>query len=303
MLLRGDCIERMKTLPDKSIDLFLCDLPYGCLTGGAGKEKAKRKEKGNEGVVAGCDWDIPIDLPQFWEQVKRLAKNDHTPVLHFCNARFGFELYNSNPDWFRYDLVWNKMRGVSFLTANKMPMRSHENIYVFAKKGATYYRKDMEGDYEKWKVGKNAKNAVRSVQYGTDRVSSEGGDGRRCVLSVVDVRGGNFFKGKHPTQKPEELYEWLITRYSKPGDTLLDPTFGSGNSGRVAVQLNRNYIGIEKDPTFFESFNTPAQHRPLGPSSSSSSCPHPPSARDGTLAPPERRESSSSEHPPSSASP
>ena len=138
LLLKGDCLEMMKTLKDKSVDCFICDLPYGCLTGGGGKEKARRLNSKGEirtnhsGGVFGCDWDIKIDLVQFWEQVKRLAKNDHAPVLMFCNTKFGNELINSNPDWFRHDLVWEKSRGVGFLSANKQPLRSHEMIYVFA---------------------------------------------------------------------------------------------------------------------------------------------------------------------------
>lgn len=249
-LLLGDCLELMKDLPDKSVDLFLCDLPYGCLTGGAGKEKAKRGE-GN--VIGGCDWDIPLDLTQFWIQVKRLCKDDHTPVLMFCSTKFGAELIQSNPDWFRYDLVWNKMRGVSFLQANKMPMRSHEMIYVFAKKGATYYRKDMEGDFKKFvRSGKGADRTA--VQYGikqTNEGHREGGDGTRCVLSVVDVKGTSG-RGGHPTQKPDDLYEWLITRYSKPGDTVLDPTAGSFASVFTAQRLGRNGIGMEKDKGFYD---------------------------------------------------
>jgi len=214
-LIHGDCLEEMKRLPDKSIDLFLCDLPYGCLTGGAGKEKAKRGE-GN--VIGGCTWDIKIDLDAFWIQVERLMKDDHTPIIHFCNTRFGVDLINSKPSWFRYDLVWNKTNGVGFLQANKMPMRSHENIYVFAKKGARYNRVDIEG---------------------------------RCVKSVITTANKKG-KGKHPTQKPDELYKWLIERYSKPGDTILDPTAGSFASCFTAKELGRQSIGIEMNDTFYQ---------------------------------------------------
>ena len=196
--------------------------------------------------VKGCPWDVKIDLVQFWTQVKRLCKDDHTPVLMFCSTKFGFDLYNSNPAWFRYDLVWNKMRGVSFLQANKMPMRSHEMIYVFAKKGARYFRKDIEGK-PYFKKSKGHTNE----QYGVPRVEGDN-KGTRCAVSVIDgynTAGHNG--GKHPTQKPADLYAWLIERYSKEGDTILDPTAGSFASVFTAVQLNRNAIGIEKDETFF----------------------------------------------------
>lgn len=248
-LLHGDCLELMKTLPDKSIDLFLCDLPYGCLTNKQHADGSEGKSKGGKmySAATGCAWDIKIDLTAFWVQVERLMKDEHTPILHFCNTKFGNELINSNPKWFRYDLVWNKMRGVSFLSANKMPMRSHENIYVFAKKGATYYRKDIEGE----PYFKKSKEHINE-QYGVQRVEGDN-KGTRCVLSVIDqynTAGHNG--GQHPTQKPTDLYAWLIERYSKEGDTILDPTAGSFASVFTATQQNRNAIGMEMNKEFYD---------------------------------------------------
>jgi len=261
----GDCLELMKTLPDKSIDLFVCDLPYGCLgpTKGGGPSLRDPNKPSNQrrrfvdgvdtgtmftsGVLGGCKWDIPIDLAQFWVQVKRLCKNDHTPVLMFCTTKFGNDLINSNPDWFRYDLVWNKMRGVGFLLANKMPMRSHEMIYVFSKKGANYTRVDVEGE-PYFKKSKGHTNE----QYGIRRVEGDN-KGTRCVLSVVEsFNKAGHKKGTHPTQKPDDLYEWLITRYSKEGDTILDPTAGSFASCFTAQKLGRNAIGIEMNKEFYD---------------------------------------------------
>lgn len=259
-LLHGDCLDVMKTLPDKSVDLFLCDLPYGCLTMGAKTNPRAFAGPNSKHYIreSGCDWDIPIDLSQFWHEVKRLAKDEHTPVLMFCTTKFGAELISSNPDWFRYDLVWNKMRGVSFLSANKMPMRSHEMIYVFSKKGATYYRKD-EADPTKTSRTKNQAKLLNGDVYNPQtnrRVPlHEGNDtpaGLRCSLSVVEGYSNTSKKGKHPTQKPDELYAWLIERYSKEGDTILDPTAGSFASVFTAHRLGRNAIGIEKDATFYE---------------------------------------------------
>jgi site-specific DNA-methyltransferase (adenine-specific) len=256
----GDCLELMKTLPDKSIDLFLCDLPYGCLTGG--KEKARRlnnkgeKRTNNSGGVFGCGWDIPIDLAAFWVQVKRLCKNDHTPVLMFCTTKFGVDLIKSNEDWFRYDLVWSKGCGTGFLMANKMPMRSHEMIYVFSKKGATYTRVNIQGNFPptNWNKTKkliptNTYNGGTPMPNDTTHNTTE-----RCVTSVVEIRN-NKGKGKHPTQKPDDLYEWLITRYSKEGDTILDPTAGSFASCFTAQRLGRNAIGMEMDEGFYNKAN------------------------------------------------
>jgi DNA modification methylase len=258
-LLNGDCLELMATLPDKSIDLFVCDLPYGCLTGGAGKEKARRNANGDGGVM-GCTWDIPIDLTAFWIQVKRLCKNDHTPVLMFCTTKFGYELIKSNEAWFRYDLVWNKTRAVSFLSANKMPMRSHELIYVFSKKGANYTRVDVEVEgAREWKqFGEPKTGGVYSLVRDNPVVRPVGAvsskAGIRCVKSVIEIANPGV-KGHHPTQKPEDLYEWLITRYSKEGDTILDPTAGSFASCFTARRLGRTAIGIEKDKEFYDKAN------------------------------------------------
>ena len=118
----------MKTLPDKSVDCFMCDLPYGQLD--TKKRDTIQDYRRQQTGVGGCEWDVKIDLVEFWKQVKRLCKDDHTPVLMFCNTKFGYELIKSNEDWFRYDLVWDKGHGVSFLLANKMPMKSHEMVYV-----------------------------------------------------------------------------------------------------------------------------------------------------------------------------
>jgi site-specific DNA-methyltransferase (adenine-specific) len=251
----GDCLELMKTLPDKSIDLFVCDLPYGCLS--SARDKVACSEADEHGVRritnTPCAWDIPIELVAFWVEIKRLCKNDHTPVLMFCTTKFGVELINSNPDWFRYDLVWSKGCGTGFLMANKMPMRSHEMVYVFSKKGANYTRVNIQGNFPptNWNKTKkliptNTYNGGTPMPNDTTHNTTE-----RCVTSVVEIRN-NKGKGKHPTQKPADLYEWLITRYSKEGDTILDPTAGSFASCFTAQRLGRNAIGIEKDDGFYE---------------------------------------------------
>ena len=218
-LIHGDCLEELKNIPDKSIDLLICDLPYGCL----GENRQKINNTGNLGRKCGTvfgvclQWDYKVDLVELWAQINRLIKNDKTPILFFCNTRFGIDLLNSKPDWFRYDLVWNKSCGTNFLQANIRPMSSHEMIYVFSKKMPTYNRLAVDG---------------------------------KCPLSVINI---NLKRDKlHPTAKPIELYKRLIEFYSNPGDTVLDPTAGSFNSGRACLELNRRYIGIEKDKTFFD---------------------------------------------------
>lgn len=250
ILLHGDCLEVMKTLPDKSVDCFICDLPYGQLQqskiGGA---QQTRLPEGR------CAWDVKLNLEEFWIQVKRLCKNDHTPVLMFCNTKFGFDLYNSNPTWFRYDLVWNKMRGVSFLLANKQPMKSHEMIYVFSKKGAFYKRIDEDSMLGPWDKPEGS-SGNPGIVYGFDDggKARSGAGGKRCSLSVLQVKKSASWqlKGSHPTEKPLELYNWLLSRYCPEGGTVLDPTAGSFNSIIAARDLGLKGIGIEKDDVFFE---------------------------------------------------
>jgi site-specific DNA-methyltransferase (adenine-specific) len=261
LLLNGDCLEKMKDISSNTVDLIICDLPFGCLTGGGGEEKKRRRFmngkdtgteiKQKEGVIAGCSWDIALDLEAFWKEVKRIRKNEHTPCLHFCTTKYGFDLYNSNPKEFRYDLVWDKGRGVSFLSANKMPMRSHEMMYVFSKAGAYYNRVDISGDFPSW-VGSHSYSKV----YNLTKPEIEGykkgeGEGKRCALSVLS-HIKTTRKGGHPTEKPTELYKFLIERYCPVGGTVLDPTFGSCNSGIACQELGRHYIGIEKDKGFYD---------------------------------------------------
>ena len=244
-LFNADCLEQMKSIPDKSIDLIICDLPYGCLSGraigknaeekgmfGATVETRKRFINGidtgteiiqKEGSFAGCAWDIKINLDLFWTQIRRIRKDDHTPCIHFCSTKFGYDLIKSNEKEFRYDIVWNKMRGVGFLSANKKPMVGHEMIYVFSKKGANYNRIN-------------------------ETINKE----PRCVTSIIENKNSSGRKDGHPTAKPIDIYKWLIERYSKEGDTVLDPTFGSGNSGHACKDLKRNYIGIEMNKEYFD---------------------------------------------------
>ena len=231
--LKGDCLELMKDMSDNSVDLFICDLPYGCLPSKT------------------CKWDIKIDLDKFWIEIKRLSKNDKTPVLMFCNTKFGVDLIMSNPKWFRYDLVWNKSKGASFLLANKLPMKSHEMIYVFSKKSSNYNRIDefVEGKKAYKKETCVASNTYAFMKTELNKYTQE--EGIRCSLSVINIIKRTH--KKHPTAKPVDLYDWLISRYSNEGDTILDPTAGSFNSGHSALGLKRNYIGMEINDEFYDN--------------------------------------------------
>jgi site-specific DNA-methyltransferase (adenine-specific) len=257
-LLNGDCLEIMKTLSDKSVDCFICDLPYGCLA-----SKEINVKRGIEGYSQGgkamsaCAWDIKLNLELFWVQIKRLRKNDHTPCLMFCTTKFGYDLIKSNEKEFRYDLVWDKQRGVSFLSANKMPMRSHEMIYVFSKAGAYYNRVDIDDKNKKAReenisdFKERNKKSSNAFLPSSGKLISSMPAGKRCILSVIN-NNTSFTRNGHPTEKPMALYKFLIERYCVAGGTILDPTAGSFNSCFCAYELNRSSIGIEKDDKFFK---------------------------------------------------
>jgi site-specific DNA-methyltransferase (adenine-specific) len=149
-------------------------------------------------------------------------------------------------------LVWSKSNGVGFLSANKQPLRSHELIYVFAKKGANYNRIDMEGDFKGTSGGTG--NAGGNIYGRQLHKQTESREGKRCIKSVIEMSNKKG-KDQHPTAKPIDLYKFLIERYSNEGDTILDPTFGSGNSGIASTELKRKYVGIEKDEKFFNKFS------------------------------------------------
>jgi site-specific DNA-methyltransferase (adenine-specific) len=247
-LYNADCLEQMKLIADKSIDLIICDLLYGCLSGRAIGKNAE--EKGCfSGAEAGCAWDIKINLDLFWTQIRRIRKDDHTPCIHFCSTKFGIDLINSNPKEFRYDLVWIKPNAVGFLSANKKPMASHEMLYVFSKSGAKYNRIDIEGDFPAGGGGRSVSRFIPSIN-GLSNINSTT-IGKRCPKSYIDINNKKE-KGAHPTAKPVELYKWLIERYSNINATVLDPTFGGANSALACIELNRNYIGIEMNEEFFK---------------------------------------------------
>jgi len=249
-LFNADCLQQMKEIPDKSIDLIICDLPYGCLEPQRKRtDEYVKKVKSVSVGQSSCAWDVKINLDEFWKQVKRIRKDDHSPCLHFCSTKFGYELIKSNESEFRYDMVWCKTNAVGFLTANKKPMSAHEMIYVFSKKGATYNRVDLVGDYPKGGGGRSKATFIDGINKMENIQSTVAG--KRCVKSWFEIPNKKE-KGGHPTAKPVELYKWLIERYSNVGDTVLDPTFGSCNSGAVCRELNRNYIGIEMDKGFYD---------------------------------------------------
>ena len=264
-LIHGDCLEELPKLPDKSVDLFFLDLPYGQIA---------------------CSWDVKIDLDQLWSQLKRLAKNERTPFFFSCTTKFGYELIKSNPTWFRWDLVWKKNRASGFLNAYKLPMRQHEMIYCFAKKCPEY---DTSSHSEK--TVKAVKDSKKAEIYGVRRAATntvhkdklptsditptelknsvyrkEDGSGSTLYRSntsgtkmpTSDITPGTWCEYKldektgHRTAKPVKLMEFILKYWTKEGDTVCDPTAGSGSMGIACKNMNRKFIGIEMDDEIYQ---------------------------------------------------
>jgi site-specific DNA-methyltransferase (adenine-specific) len=229
-LFNGNCLETLKRVADNSVDLVIADLPYG---------------------QTACDWDVKIDMALLWEQLKRVGK-PNTAFIFFCTTKFGYELIKSNEKWFRYDLVWNKPgKGIGFLNAKKMPMRSHEMIYVFYSKLPTYniednHTKIRETNYTE---KRNTVDDVYGASSNADKSRMRPVWEPKLPGSIIDCPVD--FKRQHPTEKPQGILQWLIKYYSKAGDTVLDPTMGCGSCGLACRSLGRSFIGIEMNEDFF----------------------------------------------------
>ena len=236
-LLHGDCLELMKNIPDKSIDMILCDLPYG---------------------LTHCDWDIPLDMESMWSQYKRIIK-DHGAILLFSVQPFTTDLIQSNRKMFRYEIIWQKTQPSGFLNAKRMPLRNHEIIAVFYKHLPTY--NPQKRKVQSKQIGRKKVNGTKAKQYNDYIVGkwewTETGERMPTDVIVFSNWNGALFGKtdkavKHPTQKPIPLLEYLIKTYTNEGDTVLDNCMGSGSTGVACVKLNRNFIGMELKEEYFE---------------------------------------------------
>ena len=224
-LRHGDCLEIMKNIPDGSVDMIICDLPYG---------------------TTACKWDSIIPFEELWKGYCRIIKDDGAIIL-FGSEPFTSILICSQISLFRYDLIWDKQKGCDFLNANRKPLKSHENILVFYKKSPTYNKQYWYSTPYK-KINGNKKQS--SVYHDSHDVDTESTDGKRNPLSILSFpRDGNRV---HPTQKPVALLEYLIKTYTNEGETVLDNCMGSGSTGVACVNTNRRFIGIELDDKYFE---------------------------------------------------
>lgn len=218
----GDCLEVMKQIPDNSIDMVLCDLPYGTTQN---------------------KWDSLIPLDQLWKEYKRIVKDNGAIVLT-SQGIFTATLILSNPDMFRYKWVWEKSKSTNFLNAKKQPLRKHEDVCVFYKKQPVYNPQMIEGEpYDKG-VRKNQ----LSGSYGDFHPVHVQSDGKRYPTDIVYFKTAES-EGEviHPTQKPVELGKYMVRTYSNPGAIILDNTSGSGSFVVAALAEGRNFVAIEKN--------------------------------------------------------
>lgn len=227
----GDCLDIMKQIPDKSIDMILCDLPYG---------------------TTACKWDVVIPFEPLWEQYNRIIKDNGAIVL-FGSEPFSSYLRMSNIKNYKYDWVWRKTKGGGFALANKRPFKRHEIISVFYKKQPTYNPIKFivsEDKIDKRKTINNPTMTENSTQPNMKIIRTKD-DGTRFPISVLNFNSVSQVGG-HPTQKPVALLEYLIKTYTNENETVLDNCMGSGSTGVACLNTNRNFIGIELDKDFFE---------------------------------------------------
>jgi site-specific DNA-methyltransferase (adenine-specific) len=224
-LLQGDCLELMKEVPDKSIDMILCDLPYG---------------------TTACKWDTVIPFEPLWEQYERIIK-DNGAIILFGSEPFSSNLRMSNLKMFKYDWIWDKKKGGNPLLSKIQPIKTYEIISVFGKGKVNYYPIMVDRDKPKAR-GKNKGKMSET----TNNVFTENKIYTQYYpKAIIEYSNANQRNKLHPTQKPVPLFEYLIKTYTNEGETVLDNCMGSGSTGVACVNLNRNFIGMELDVGYF----------------------------------------------------
>ncbi len=237
-LFNGDCLEIMKHIPDKSVDMILCDLPYG---------------------TTACKWDSVIPFDELWKQYKRIIKDNGAIVL-FGSEPFSSFLRTSGIDLYKYDFIWHKSRPTGFAQAKNQPLRDYENVCVFSKGNAIHASQTknrmvynpqglMSCHIEKKQGNKNGKTDTCF----SNRKSHKNVHLQECTnypRQVIAIASES--KTVHPTQKPVALCEYLVKTYTNLGDTILDNCMGSGTTGVACKNLGRDFIGIELDKNYFD---------------------------------------------------
>ena len=232
-ILLGDCLELMKQLPNQSVDMILCDLPYG---------------------TTACKWDAIIPFDKLWEQYERIIKPNGAIVLT-ASQPFTSALVMSKPKWFRHEWVWQKNRGSNFALLKWQPFKEHESVLVFSKETANYFPiKEQRSEGGKARVGNGCvmrKSNTGKRETMNNFVETED---RYCeeLRFPSSIQKFNTEVGLHPTQKPVTLFEYLVKTYSKENDLVLDNCAGSGTTAIACLNTKRQFIVMEQDPNYFE---------------------------------------------------
>ena len=227
-IIHGDCLEVMPQLPNGSVDMILCDLPYG---------------------TTACKWDTIIPFEPLWREYKRVIKSNGAIVLT-ASQPFTSALVMSNPKWFKYEWVWDKKKGGNIMNLKSQPYKVHENVLVFSKLPHLYYPIMTE---QKERTGKTYSRGEANLipNYGDIRTYD-----KKYPNSILEVSNASQKDKLHPTQKPVALFEYLIKTYTNENDLVLDNCAGSGTTGVACKNLNRNFILIEKDLGYFNIAQT-----------------------------------------------
>ena len=221
-IIHGDCLKVMRDIKSESIDMILCDLPYG---------------------VTQNKKDVALDSHKLWAQYKRIIKPKRNIVLT-SQFPYTLELISSNKKWFRYDLIWDKVLTSGFLNANRQPLRVHEHILIFYNKLGIYNPQKTIGEKNH---SKGTPHETQNRNYGDFEWSETDHGNLKYPTSIISFRKPHPSIARHPTEKPIELFEWLIETYSNEGDLVLDNCIGSGTTAEACINTNRNFIGIELD--------------------------------------------------------
>lgn len=217
-----DCLEGMKKIDDCSVDCIICDLPYG---------------------VTKCHWDCKIPLKPLWEQYLRVIKPNGA-VLLFCQGMFTAEVVMSQPRYWRYNLVWNKVNTTGFLNASRQPLRQHEDIAVFYKKSPVY-NPQMQKSKPHYRNHGASKNGCTNRHYNSFKTTDRELSDCKFPTSIITISKAFRERNDHPTQKPVDLYAYLIRTYTSKGDLILDNCIGCGTAAIAAIREGRHFIGFE----------------------------------------------------------
>jgi site-specific DNA-methyltransferase (adenine-specific) len=228
-LMLGDCLERMAEIPDGSVDMILCDLPYG---------------------TTACRWDAIIPMEAMWEHYRRVIKGNGAIVLT-ATQPFSSILVTSNLRWFKYGWVWNKELHTNFHQAKYQPLKVHEDVLVFGRGKVPYYPIRTLGKVNHTRTP--GKESPREFLFGVMREPPQDLSGMKLPKSIQTFPKHPSQCGLHPSQKPLALFEYMIRTYTKSGETVLDNCFGSGTTGVACAKTGRKFIGIELDDRYFDA--------------------------------------------------